>query len=155
MPKKIWSEKIVQLRNQLLVQQEWLPNITCFKLFENATFGDFLNQCTESSKAVAITQAVNEAIVDHPGLDLTGHESYDPDFISQAGDDLMTTVLNAPSFPFLDFFNSSGRVKTFEEILASTIDEDVNYQRIKSEDPTSTLNPLEMGLFLVGEPIGI
>lgn len=44
---------------------------------------------------------------------------------------------------------------TFEEILSSTVDEYKDYLRFKDEGPNSTLNPLDMGLVLVGQPIGV
>lgn len=35
------------------------------------------------------------------------------------------------------------------------VDKDKDYQRIKNEGITSTLNPLEMELILAGQPIGM
>lgn len=40
---KIWTNEVSRLRGQLLVQQQWLSTITWFKLFQTATFGNFLN----------------------------------------------------------------------------------------------------------------
>lgn len=91
----------------------------------------------------------------HLGLDLTWHELYDPESIAQADDDLMKTVHNIPPFLFLEFLRSSGRVITFEKILANNIDKDEDYQRVKSEGLTSTSNPMDMGLVLAGQPIKI
>lgn len=44
---------------------------------------------------------------------------------------------------------------TFEEILASTVDEDEDYQQFKNDGLNNTLNPLDMGLILAGQPIGV
>lgn len=55
---KIWSEDVSRLRGQLLVQQQWLPTITAFKLFQTSTIGEFLNRCVKSSKASAITKVL-------------------------------------------------------------------------------------------------
>lgn len=38
---------------------------------------------------------------------------------------------------------------TFEEIEANTVDEDENYQMVRDEDLTSTLDPLQLGLVLI------
>lgn len=67
----------------------------------------------------------------HPVLDLTGHEWYDPDSILQTLDDMMKTIFNAPLFLFLEFLKFSDRVMTFKEILASTNDEDEDYQGLE------------------------
>lgn len=80
----------------------------------------------------------------HPGLDLTGHESYDPKAIQQVDNDLMKYVLSALSFPLLDSLRSSNRLMTFEEILAISVDEDEDYLRFKDEGRKNTLNPVEI-----------
>lgn len=68
--KKIWSEEVTQLRGQLLVQQQWLPMITCINLFKTVAFSDFLNQYAESSKASDITKAFDDVMEAHPSMNL-------------------------------------------------------------------------------------
>lgn len=72
-----------------------------------------------------------------------------------ADDDLMRTVFDASSFQFLDSLRSSEILKTFEKILASTIDENDDYQRLRDEGLRNALNSLEMGLVLAGQSITI
>lgn len=78
---KIWFEEVSRLSGQLLVEKHWLPPITWYKLFQTATFVEFLNQCAESPKASAITKVLDDVMATHPDLDLTGHDSYDPEAI--------------------------------------------------------------------------
>lgn len=66
----------------------------------------------------------------------------------------MRSVLGAP-FPLLESLRFLDRLMTFEEILASTVDEEEDYQRFRYDSPKNTLSPLDMGLVLVGQPIGI
>lgn len=109
-----------------------------------------MNWCVESSKSGAITKALDDVMVAHPRLDPTGHESYNPEVIQQAGDNLMKSILGVPSFPLLDSLRSSDRLKTFKEILASSVDEDEDYLRFKDEGLRSFLNPVDLGLVLAG-----
>lgn len=44
---------------------------------------------------------------------------------------------------------------TFEEILNNTANDDNNYQQIRDEDLTSTLDHLQLRLILVGYPLGL
>lgn len=67
----------------------------------------------------------------------------------------MRTVFDAPSFPFLDSLRSLETLKAFEEILASTTDEDDDYQNLRDKGLRNALDLLEMGLILVGQLINI
>lgn len=58
--------------------------MTVFKLLQTLAFTDFLIQCSETSKAKAITQALNEVLADHPELDLTSYNGYVPESIGHA-----------------------------------------------------------------------
>lgn len=104
-----------------------------FKLFQTAIFGEFLNQCVESSKVGAITKALDDVMVAHPGLDLTSHDSYNPEAIQQADVDLIKFVLGVPFFPLLNSLRSSDRLMAFEEILMSSMDEVKDYQCLKTK----------------------
>lgn len=97
----------------MLVQQQWLPTILTFKLFQTSAFVDFLNQCSEIVKACAITLTVNEIMADFSKLDLTGYDGCDPKSICRANDDLMGAIYRAHLFPFLDSLRSSNRLITF------------------------------------------
>lgn len=66
---------------------------------------------------------------EHPTLDLRSHESYDPQTVESADDDLMKAILSPP-FLLLDDLRSSTWLMTFEEIFSSTIDEDEDYRRL-------------------------
>lgn len=67
----------------------------------------------------------------------------------------MRIVFDAYSFPFLESLWSSERLKAFEEILSSTTDEDEDYQMLRNDGLRNALNPLETGLVLASQPIGI
>lgn len=67
----------------------------------------------------------------------------------------MKSVPGAPSFLLLNLLRSSERLVTFEEILASSVDKDEHYLSFKDERLKNTLNPLDLGLVLAGQPIGI
>lgn len=82
----------------------------------------------------------------HSGLDLTGHKSYDPKSILQANDDLMKSILSAPTFSLLDSLRSSNWIITFKEILASSVDKNEDYLQFKDECLKSFLNPEDLGL---------
>lgn len=86
-----------------------------------------MNQCVESSKAGAITKALNDVMVVHLGLGLIRHESYDPKAIQQVDNDLTKFVLDTFSFSLLESLRSSDRLVTFDEILASIGDKDEDY----------------------------
>lgn len=86
------------LRRQLLVQQQWLPTITSFKLFQMWTFSEFLNRCAKFSKVGVATKILDDVMSAHPSLDLIRHESYDPEAILKADDDLMKSAISAPLF---------------------------------------------------------
>lgn len=94
-------------------------------------------------------------IAAHPSLDLTGHEPYDPETIQQTDNDLMKSFLSTPFFPLLNSMRSSDRLMAFEEILASSVDVDEYYLRFKDDGLKNTLNPLDLGLVLAGQSIGI
>lgn len=66
----------------------------------------------------------------HPEVDLRGHQGYNPKVVETADDDLMKVVLTLHVFPFLEDLCSSSHLGTFDEILASTIDEDLDYHRL-------------------------
>lgn len=72
-------------------------------------------------QSCVITKALDDVMGAHPDLDLTSHDSYYPDAILQANDDLMKSVLGTSIFPLLDSWRSSDRLITFEKILASTL----------------------------------
>lgn len=55
----------------------------------------------------------------------------------------------------LDLLRSSDRLMTFKEILESMVDKDDDYLRFKDEGRKSTLNCLDLGLVLAGQPISI
>lgn len=122
-------EEVSRLRSQLLVQQQWLPTIAAFKLFQTASFKEFLIRCRESFRAGVITTTFEEVMSSHPEVDLRNHEGYDPKVVETADDNLMKAVLSPLSFPFLEDLRSSDRLRTFEEIILSTVDEDEAYRR--------------------------
>lgn len=119
-----------RLRGQLLTQQQWLSTITAFKLFQTALFGEYLLQCLESFRAGVVTTTLDEVMESHPEVDLRSHEGFNPQVVETADDDLMKAVLSPPAFPFLDELRTSTRLCTFEEILSSPLDEDLDYHRI-------------------------
>lgn len=73
------------------------------------------------------TKILGDVMAAHPSLDLTSHESYDPEAIQYANDNLMKSVLGTPSFPLLNSLRTSDQLMTFEEILASSVDKDEDY----------------------------
>lgn len=83
------------------MQQQWLPTIFAFKLFQTSIFGDILNQCSETIRVRAITQALNEVMPNHPVLDLTGYDGYDLESIDRANEDLMKAAYGASHFALL------------------------------------------------------
>lgn len=101
MIEKIWSDEVSRLRGQLLVQQQWLPILPAFKLFQTCSFGEFLIGCLESFKSGVVTKTLDDVMTAHPDLDFTTHESYDPQAIVSANDDLMKAILSPPVFPLL------------------------------------------------------
>lgn len=96
-----------------MVQQQWLPAIAVFKLFQTSAFREFLISCLESFKAGIVTKTLDDVMSEHLGLDLWSHEAYDPQVVETADDDLMKAVLSPSAFPFLDNLRSSTRIKTF------------------------------------------
>lgn len=84
-----------------------MSNNNGFRQLRTSAFGEFLNQRAESLKAGAITKALDDVMPSHPGLDLTGHDFYDPEAIVEADGDLVRTVLGAPALPLLDSWRSS------------------------------------------------
>lgn len=82
----------------------------------------------------------------HPKVDLRGHEGYNPEVIEMADVDLMKAVLDPPPFPFLEELRSSTRLRTFEEILSSPVDENQDYHRLTGQGLRSTLHPEALGL---------
>lgn len=100
-----------------------------------------------------LLKTLNEVMADHPELNFIGYDVYDLESIERANDDLMKTVYNAPPSPFLDIFQSSDRLMTFEDILASSVDEDDDYQWVRDEGLTSTLDPLQLCLVLASQPL--
>lgn len=91
----------------------------------------------------------------HPKVDLRSHEGYKPEVIETADDDLMTAVLNPPPFPFLEELRSSSRLRTFEEILSSPLDEDQDYFRLTGQGLRSTLYPEALWVTFARQPIGV
>lgn len=75
-------------------------------VFQTQVFEDFLNRCSETSKSVAITHALNEVMADQK-LDLTFYDGYDTESIGCTDDDLMRAVCDALTFHFLESFHSS------------------------------------------------
>lgn len=75
----------------------------------------------------------------HPSLDLPAHDSYDPQAVQSADDDLMKIVLSPPRFPILDDLRSLSRLKTFEEMLSGTVDEDEDYRWLTEQGVNSSL----------------
>lgn len=69
------------------------------------------------------------------------HESYDHLAMETTDDNLMRSVLSPPIFPFLDDLRSSSRLRTFEEILGSAVDEDEDYQWLTEMVVMSSLWP--------------
>lgn len=108
-------EGVSHLRDQLLVQQQWLPTIVPFKLFQTASFGEFLIRWIESFRAGVVATTLEEIMESHPEVDLRNHEGYDPKVIETADDDLMKAVLSPPLFPFLEDLRSFDRVHTFKD----------------------------------------
>lgn len=66
---KIWAEEVSRLCGQLLVQQQWLPTIASFKLFQTSPFGEFLVGWLESFKSAIITKTLDDVMSEHPSLD--------------------------------------------------------------------------------------
>lgn len=85
---------------------------------------EFLVGCLESFKVGLITKTLDDVMAEHPSVHLRAHESYDPRGVELADNNLMKTVLSPPRFPFLEDIQSSSRLKTFKEILGSTVDKD-------------------------------
>lgn len=90
----------------------------------------------------------------HPEVDLRNHDGYNPRAVESANNDLMKSVLRPPPFPFLEELRSFSRLRTFEEILSSLVDEDLDYHRILDHGLRSALYPEALGLVLVGQPVG-
>lgn len=67
----------------------------------------------------------------------------------------MKAVLSPPSFLLLDSLRVSSRVLTFEEILASSVDEDTDYHRLTDHGVRSSLHSESLGLVLFCRPIGV
>lgn len=64
----------------------------------------------------------------HPKVDLRSHEGYDLRAVEVADDNLMKAVLAPPPFPLLEELRNSSRLRSFEEIIMSPIDEDEDYR---------------------------
>lgn len=126
MSKLIWSQEVVHLREQLLVQQQWLPTIPLFKVSQTLAFGDFFTQCSKTTKSATITQALNEVMVDQQ-LDHIGYDGYDAESIRHANDDLTRVIYGAPFFLFLEFLRSPNKLMTFKKIISCCVDDDENY----------------------------
>lgn len=62
----------------------------------------------------------------------------------------MRVVYNAPPFLFIESLWSSDQVITLEVVLSCPADEDEDYRRVKDKELTSTLDPVSLGLVLVG-----
>lgn len=150
----IWAEEVNRLHGQLLTQQQWLPTITVFKLFQTVAFGEYLLHCVESFRAGVVATTLDEVMEAHPEVDLRNHEGYNPRVVDTADEDLMKAVLSSPAFPFLEELQSSSRVHTFEEIISSSLDKDLDYQRVLEQGVQSTLQTEALGLVLVGQSVG-
>lgn len=74
--------------------------------------------------------------------------------IETADKDLMKAILSPPPFQFLEELRSSPRLRTFEEIFSSTLDEDLDYRWVLDQGIQSTLHPEALGLVLSGQPVG-
>lgn len=66
----------------------------------------------------------------HPEVDHCAHEGYDPHSVELPDDNLIKAVLVPPPFPFLEKLRNSSRLRSFEEIIMSTTDEDEDYRRL-------------------------
>lgn len=146
---------VSQLRGQLVAQQQWLPTITAFKMFQTISFGEFLISCLDSFKTGVVTKTLDDVMTSNPGLDFWSHELYDPAIVVSADDDLMRVVLALPHFPFLEDLRKAGRLRTFEEMLASTVDEDMDYYRHLEQGLKSSLHLESLGLSLMGQLVGV
>lgn len=58
-------------------------------------------------------KTLDNVMASHPNLDLRSHESYDPQAVEIADNDLMKAVLSPPSFPLLDSLRVSYRSNVF------------------------------------------
>lgn len=72
-----------------------------------------------------------------------------------ANDDLMKAVLSSPVFSLLEDLQNSTRVRIFEEILYSLVDEDEDYSRFTDQGEKSSLHPQSLGMVLSGQPLGV
>lgn len=75
-----------------------------------------------------ITTTLENMMGSHPGVYPRSHEAYDLHVVESADDDLIKVVLALPSFPFSKDLHTSTCLRTFEEILSSTGDEDEDYR---------------------------
>lgn len=92
-----------RLGDKFLVQQQWLPTIIAFKLLETSTFGDFLNQCSETVHPRAVIETLDDVMKDYLKLDLIGYDVYDPKSVGQANINLMRAILWSSSISFSRF----------------------------------------------------
>lgn len=151
---QIWSQEVGRLREQLMVQQQWLSTIALFKVSHTSAFGDFLNQCNEPTKSATITQALNQVIMDQK-LGLRSYDGYDAESIGHVNNDLMRFVYGVTSFPFLESLKSSDRLMSFKEILCCLVDKDDDYQKVKDERLVSTIDLVSLGLVLASQALGL
>lgn len=100
-------------------------------------------------------KTLDNVMFEHPSLDLRSHELYDPQFVESADDDLIKAILNPPAFPLLVDLRRSDRLKTFEEILSSAVDEDEDYRRLIDQVIRSFLHLESLGHTLSGQLIGV
>lgn len=102
-----------------------------------------------------ITKTLDDEMAEHPSVELCAHESYDPRARELADDNLMRVVLTPPAFPFLEDMRSLSRLKTFEEILGSKVDEDEDYRQLIEQGVWSSLQPESLGLTLSEQLVGV
>lgn len=67
---KIWKDKVRKLIDHLKVQQREFPYAVVHKLFLSATFGDFMNKCSDTMVNVAITEALVKVKVDYKDVNV-------------------------------------------------------------------------------------
>lgn len=79
-----------------------VATMNTFKLFQTFAYGDFLNQCSEKAKSVAIIETQNEVMADYPNLNLTGYDKYDAKSVGRADDNPPKVVYNVRLFPSLE-----------------------------------------------------
>lgn len=114
-----------------------------YKLTQSSAFGEFVNECGDVINPLATTDAIELITLDHPKIDVKKPEyGYDDkDIRDQVNWRLVESILKAGEFSLLTNLQGVNHILSVEEVLESTVDEDLMFQELDATGITSPLEP--------------